>query len=135
MRVQGFSVSFRDSKDESGSGLIWFINLIALVALFSGTLISASHEYLFARKLTDYAEEYVLAVKALRNLNPQISVGETGKEIFLVTASQFNFSELRIRSVEEKTGNTIHAVVCATWKPPVAIVLGNKEICEEAFAR
>jgi hypothetical protein len=115
--------------------LVWFISLLALVTLLSGTLVSASHEYLFARRVTDYTEEYVLAVKTRLNLDSKKSVTEVGKSVFLATASQFNLQNLRVRSLEIQTGQTVHAVICASWTPPVSTVMGRKEICEEAHAR
>ena len=128
-------MSFRNTGDESGSGLIWFISLLALVALLSGTLVSASHEYLFARRITDYTEEYVLAVKTRLNLDSKASISEEGKRVFLATVSQFNLENLRVRSIDLKAGQTVHAVICATWIPPVSFMIGSREICEEAFAR
>lgn len=127
--------SFHKTGDEAGSGLIWFTSLLALVAMLSGTLVSASHEYLFARRVTDYTEEYVLAVKTRLNLDSRLLISEVGKKVFLETASQFNFANLRVRSIELKSGQTVHAVVCAIWIPPVSLVTGSREICEEAFAR
>jgi hypothetical protein len=121
--------------DESGSGLIWFISLLAVVALFSGTLASASHEFLFARRVTDYTEEYVLAVKTKLNLDSRALISEVGKNVFLETASHFSFSKLRVRSIDLQAGQTVHAVVCASWSPPVSFLTGSREICEEAYAR
>ena len=126
---------FHKTSDESGSGLIWFISLLALVALLSATLASASHEYLFARRVTDYTEEYALAVKTRLNLDSGALISEVGKSVFLATASQFNLQNLRVRSIDLQTGQTVHAVICATWIPPVSFVTGSREICEEAFAR
>ena len=126
---------FHKTSDESGSGLIWFISLLALVALLSATLASASHEYLFARRVTDYTEEYVLAVKTRLNLDSRVLISEVGKSVFLATASQFNLQNLRVRTIDLQTGQTVHAVICATWTPPVSFVMGSREICEEAFAR
>ena len=121
--------------DESGSGLIWFISLLALVTLLSGTLVSASHEYLFARRVADYTEEYALAVKTRLNLDSRALISEVGESLFLGTASQFNLNNLKVRSIDLQAGQTVHAVICATWTPPVSFVMGSREICVEAFAR
>ncbi len=128
-------VSSHNPFDESGSGLIWFISLLALVTMLSGTLVSASHQYLFARRVTDYTEQYVLAMKTRINLDSREMISEVGRGVFLETASQFNFANLRVRSIDIRAGLTVHALICATWSPPVPFVMGSKEICEEAFAR
>jgi len=128
-------VSSHNTGDESGSGLVWFISLLALVALLSGTLVSASHEYLFARRVADYTEEYAVAVKTRLNLDSRALISEVGKSLFLGTASQFNLNNLKVRSIDLQAGQTVHAVICATWIPPVSFVVGSREICEEAYAR
>lgn len=128
-------MSLHNFQRDSGSGLIWFTSLLALVALLSGTLISASHEYLYARRVTDYTEELALAVKTRMNLDARSSISDTGRSVFLATVNQFSFAKVRVRSIEMQTGETVHVVVCATWIPPLPLVIGSREICEEAFAR
>lgn len=128
-------MSSHSSESEAGSGLIWFISLLALVSLLSGTLVSASHEYLFARKVTDYAEEFALAVTTKMNMDSSLGISETGRSIFLATEPQYNFTNLRVRSIDLQPGQTVHVVICATWTAPFSMVTGSKDICEQAFAR
>ena len=128
-------MSSHSGESEAGSGLIWFISLLALVSLLSGTLVSASHEYLFARKVTDYAEEFALAVKTKMNLDSSLAISDTGRSIFLATAPQYNFTDLRVRSIDLQSGQTVHVVICATWTAPFSMVAGSQDICEQAFAR
>ena len=128
-------MSSHNGESEAGSGLIWFISLLALVSLLSGILVSASHEYLFARKVTDYAEEFALAVKTKMNLDSSLGIADTGRSIFLSTATQYSFTNLRVRSIDLQSGQTVHVVICATWTAPFSMVAGSKDICEQAFAR
>lgn len=123
------------SDDELGSGLIWFISLLALVALFIGTLVSASSEYLTARQVTDFTEQFALGVKTklLESSNEKVEV--IGKKFLEQVAVSYHFRNLILKNISLGAGETVHAVVCVTWESPFSGLTAGRELCEEAFAR
>jgi hypothetical protein len=127
--------SFPKRGDESGSGLIWFITLLALVALFIGTLVSASSEYLMSRQVTDFTEQFALGVKTKLLASSTEKVDVIGKSFFEQVAANYHFRNLVLKTISLGAGNTVHAVVCVTWDSPFSGLTAGREICEEAFAR
>lgn len=120
-------------RADKGSGLIWFICLLALISLFAGTLISASSEFLIARQVTDIAEQFALAVKT--RLRSSANVAEVGKGIFMEIYPQYRLQQLSVRSISLEPGRTVKAVVCASWSSPISFVSAQRQICEVAYSR
>lgn len=133
--MQRLSVSFLSFEKEKGSGLVWFISLLALISVLIGTLVSASSQFLLARQVTDFSEQYVLSLKTLLNQNPSLTIETLSQRLSSQVASNYRFQNLSIKSVSLEKGRTVHAVVCVTWRAPIVIVDGFREICEEAYAR
>jgi len=125
----------RKESDESGTGLIWFISLLALVTLFIGSLASASSEYLVARAVTDFTEQFVLGLKTKLQEIPNGKVDIIGKALFSEVGGNYHFRNLRLKSVSQGSDGTVHSVVCVTWDSPFSGLTSSREICEEAFAR
>jgi len=128
-------VSFLRFQKEQGSGLVWFISLLALISVFIGTLVAASSQFLLARQVTDFAEQYALSLKTLLNQNPSLSIETLSRKLSSQVSSNYRVPNLFIKSVSLEKGRTVHTVVCVTWRPPIVFVDGSREICEEAYAR
>lgn len=128
-------MSFLRFQKEQGSGLVWFISLLALISVFIGTLVAASSQFLLARQVTDFAEQYALSLKTLLNQNPSLSIETLSRKLSSQLSSNYRFENLSIKSVSLEKGRTVHTVVCVTWRPPIVFVDGSREICEEAYAR
>lgn len=128
-------MSFLRFQKEQGSGLVWFISLLALISVFIGTLVAASSQFLLARQVTDFAEQYALSLKTLLNQNPSLSIETLSRKLSSQVSSNYRVPNLFIKSVSLEKGRTVHTVVCVTWRPPIVFVDGSREICEEAYAR
>lgn len=134
MRLMPLALSHKES-DDSGTGLIWFISLLALVTLFIGSLASASSEYLVARSVTDFTEQFVLGVKTKLLESPNAKIEIIGKALFAEVAGNYHFRNIRLKSVSAGFDGTVHSEVCVTWDSPFSSLSVSREICEEAFAR
>ena len=128
-------MSFLRFQKEQGSGLVWFISLLALISVFIGTLVAASSQFLLARQVTDFAEQYALSLKTMLNQNPSLTIETLSRKLSSQLSSNYRFENLSIKSVSLEKGRTVHTVVCVTWRPPIVFVDGSREICEEAYAR
>lgn len=128
-------MSFLRFQKEQGSGLVWFISLLALISVFIGTLVAASSQFLLARQVTDFAEQYALSLKTLLNQNPSLSIETLSRKLSSQVSSNYRVPNLFIKSVSLEKGRTVHTVVCVSWRPPIVFVDGSREICEEAYAR
>lgn len=128
-------MSFLRFQKEQGSGLVWFISLLALISVFIGTLVAASSQFLLARQVTDFSEQYALSLKTLLNQNPSLSIETLSRKLSSQVSSNYRVPNLFIKSVSLEKGRTVHTVVCVTWRPPIVFVDGSREICEEAYAR
>jgi hypothetical protein len=128
-------VSFLRFQKEQGSGLVWFISLLALISVFIGTLVAASSQFLLARQVTDFTEQYALSLKTLLNQNPSLTIETLSRKLSSQVSSNYSVPNLFIKSVSLEKGRTVHTVVCVTWRPPIVFVDGTREICEEAYAR
>ncbi|MEI8231824.1 MAG: hypothetical protein WCG32_04600 [Actinomycetes bacterium] len=115
--------------------MIWFISLLALIALFMGTLTAASSEFLVARQVTDFAEEYGLSLKTLLNQSPSTSIDALSRRLNPQLDGKYRFRTLKVKSLRLEQGQTVHVEVCVNWESPIAFVFGSREICEEAYAR
>ena len=128
-------MSFLRFQKEQGSGLVWFISLLALISVFIGTLVAASSQFLLARQVTDFSEQYALSLKTLLNQNPSLTIETLSRKLSSQLSSNYRVPNLFIKSVSLEKGRTVHTVVCVTWRPPIVFVDGSREICEEAYAR
>ena len=128
------SMSTKHSR-ESGSALIWFIFLVSIVLLVSLTLISAVHYYLATRAMTDFTEEFALAIKAKQMLNEGTSIQTLGSSLLLEVAPEYAFQELSLKSLTLQAGNTVKVVFCSKWESPVTSLINLERICRAALAR
>lgn len=126
---------FNNLGEESGSGLIWFVSLLTIVAALAGVLVSASDEFLSTRKLTDYAEEYAIALKTQLNLSPSTNLNSLAKSLFTKTSLSEKLTGLEISKVTLESGDTVHVEVCMDWRGPILPIALEERICERAFAR
>lgn len=129
------SVLFPKTRHEQGSGLIWFISVIALVCLLIGVLVSASSQFLAARQVTDISEQYVLSLKTQLNSDLNSSIDSLARNLFAYVAPKYHLDNLHVKSLQLEQGQTVHAVVCITWQAPLTELNIRREICEEAYAR
>jgi hypothetical protein len=128
-------VFFRRRREDSGSSLIWFISVLALVVLYLGALVSASSQFLAARQVADLTEHFALSLKTQLNIDSTSSIDSLGRNLFAYVAPKYRLDSLHVKSVRLESGKTVHAVICATWQAPFSGINISREICEEAFAR
>jgi hypothetical protein len=122
-------------RSEKGSALIWFVFLVAILCLVVLTLASAVHQYLFARELIDFTEQFAVGVKTRYQLQPGSNISSLASSLLQEVASQYSFISLQLRQVSLETGETVRVIFCAQWEPPVAVVSASRTICEVALAR
>lgn len=122
-------------SNESGSALIWFVFLVALLCLLVLTLAASIHQYLFARQLIDFTEQFALAVKTKIQFQENISVSTIATSLLAEVASQYSFAGLQLKQVSLEAGETVRVVFCADWKSPVTSIDASRRICEMALAR
>jgi Flp pilus assembly protein TadG len=121
-------------KDDSGSALIWFVFLVALLCMLVLTLATSVHQYLFARELIDFTEQFALAIKTkLQYEGSQVSSIATA--LLSEVSPQYGFDGLRLNQVSLEAGETVKVIFCADWNSPVASVDASRRICEMALAR
>jgi hypothetical protein len=128
-------VLFRRRREDSGSSLIWFISVLALVVLYLGVLVSASSQFLAARQVADLTEQFALSLKTQLNIDSTSSIDFLGRNLFAYIAPKYRLDNLHVKSVRLESGKTVHAVICSTWQDPFPGINLSREICEEAFAR
>ena len=126
---------FRRRREDSGSSLIWFISVLALVVLYLGVLVSASSQFLAARQVADLTEQFALSLKTQLNIDSTSSIDSLGRNLFAYVAPKYRLDNLHVKSVRLESGKTVHAVICSTWQDPFPGINLSREICEEAFAR
>jgi Flp pilus assembly protein TadG len=122
-------------SSEKGSALIWFVFLVAILCLVVLTLASAVHQYLFARELIDFTEQFALGVKTRYQLQPGSNISSLASSLLQEVASQYSFSALQLKQVSLETGETVRVIFCAQWESPIASVSASRTICEVALAR
>ena len=121
-------------KDDSGSALIWFVFLVALMCMLVLTLATSVHQYLFARELIDFTEQFALAIKTkLQYEGSQVSSIATA--ILSEVSPQYSFDGLQLKQVSIEAGETVKVIFCADWNSPVATIDASRRICEMALAR
>jgi len=128
-------VLFLRGQREEGSGLIWFISLLALVSMFIGSLVAASSQFLVARQVTDFAEQYALSIKTSLNQSPNSAIEGLNQILLGKIENVYRFENLHVRSLKLEQGETVHVVICVNWSSPIVSVIASRKICEEAYAR
>ena len=116
---------------DSGTALIWFIALTVLAALLALTLVSAIDQFLFAKVLKDFTEQFALACKTLFLMEPNQSLYEISSNLW----GQLNTPGFWIESISQEPGQTVKVVLCGNWNSPVDLVSASRKICEVALAR
>ena len=122
-------------RDESGSALIWFVFLVALLCLLVLTLASSIHQYLIARELIDFTEQFAVGVKTKFQFQDKLSVSSIASTLLSEVVSQYSFTGLQLKQVSLEAGETVKVVFCADWIYPVSSVDASRRICEMALAR
>jgi hypothetical protein len=128
-------LEFKVVRDDQGTALIWFVFLVALLCLVVLTLATSVHQYLFARELIDFTEQFAVAVKTRLQLEQGLPVTTVARDLLSVVASQYSFPNLLLRQVSLEAGDTVRVVFCAEWVSPLREVSASRTICEMALAR
>jgi hypothetical protein len=98
------------------------------------TLATSVHQYLFARELIDFTEQFALTVKTkLQYEGSQVSSIAT--ELLSEVSPPYSFDGLQLKQVSIEAGETVKVIFCADWNSPVASVDASRRICEMALAR
>ena len=111
--------------------MIWFIALTVLTALLALTLVSALDQFLFAKVLKDFTEQFAVACKTLFLMEPNQSLSEISSNLW----GQLNTPGFWIESISQEPGQTVKVVLCGNWNSPVDLVSATRKICEVALAR
>lgn len=122
-------------RDESGSALIWFVFLVALLCLVVLTLATSIHQYLFARELIDFTEQFSLAVKTKLQFQENSTVSSIASSLLSEVAPNYSFDGLQLKQVTLEAGETVKVMFCADWSSPVTAIDASRRICEMALAR
>jgi Flp pilus assembly protein TadG len=128
-------LGFKVIRDDAGTALIWFVFLVALLCLVVLTLATSVHQYLFARELIDFTEQFAVAVKTKLQIEETLPVSSAAKDLLSAVASQYSFPNLQLRQVSLESGETVRVVFCAEWVSPLREVSASRTICEIALAR
>lgn len=122
-------------REDKGSALIWFVFLVALLCLLVLTLAASVHQYLFARELTNFTEQFALALKTRLQFSPSADFSGLANGLLFEVSQGYSFPELRLRQLSLEAGDTVRVVFCAKWTSPVNSVDATRTICEIALAR
>ena len=123
------------AHSDQGSALIWFVFLMALLTLVVLTLAAAISQYIMARELTDFTEQFALAVKTKLQLSPGTNITTVASSLLNEVANKFNFAELKLNHLSLEAGQTVKVSFCARWDSPINSFSATRTICELAFAR
>lgn len=118
-------------QSESGTSLIWFIALTVFVAFLALVIVSAIDQFLFARALTDFAEQFAIASKT-QLLNES---SQNLQSISSALWAQIANENFWVDSVSLEAGKTVKVVLCGNWNSPVELISATRRICEVALAR
>lgn len=116
-------------NSDTGSGLIWFIFLIGILLSVIMVLVSATHQYLYSRVLTDYLEQYAIAGKTLIDSGDNLANANDRLQQYFGTA------EFRITSFRRLDSKTLEVIGCGEWRSPIDLVQANRSVCQRALAR
>lgn len=122
-------------SDELGSALIWFVFLVALLCLLVLTLAASIHQYLFARELIDFTEQFALAVKTKLQFEVNSPISSIASGLLAEVVPQYSFAGLQLKQVSLEAGETVRVVFCADWESPVTSIDVSRRMCEMALAR
>jgi len=122
-----------DLHSERGTSLVWFTALLTVVTSICLVFATSINQYLLARELTDYAEQFAVATKTLVNQGQDIQTIE--QKLISVTSSRFKNSDLVVENVNLVDSKTVEVVLCATWQSPIPLVLVDRSVCEKALSR
>lgn len=122
-------------RDENGSALIWFVFLIVLLSLIVLTLASSIHQYLFARELIDFTEQFAISIKTRMQLGAGSSVSSLAATLISEVAPKYSFESLELKQISLESGETVKVIFCAKWSSPVTTFDASRRICEIALAR
>lgn len=118
-------------RSDAGTALIWFIALTVFIAMIALVLISAIDQFLFAKVLKDFTEQFAIACKTLLLVQPNQSLQTASLSLW----SQLDTPGFWIESISVEQGATVRVVICGNWSSPVDLVSATREICEVALAR
>ena len=122
-------------SEDKGSALIWFVFLVALLCLIALTLVASVHQYLFARELTDFTEQFAVALKTRLQLQPSSNIVTLSSALLAEVTPQYSFRELQLNQLTLEAGETVRVLFCAKWVSPVSSVEASRIICALALAR
>jgi Flp pilus assembly protein TadG len=122
-------------SEDKGSALIWFVFLVALLCLIALTLAASVHQYLFARELTDFTEQFAVALKTRLQLQPSSNIVTLSSALLTEVTPKYSFRELQLNQLTLEAGETVRVLFCAKWVSPVSSVEATRTICELALAR
>jgi hypothetical protein len=118
-------------RSEAGTALIWFIALTVFVAFLALVIVSTIDQFLFARALTDFAEQFAIASKTQLLSEPSQNL----KSISSALWAQIANDDYWVGSVSLESGKTVKVVLCGYWNSPVELISATRRICEVALAR
>ena len=122
-------------SEDKGSALIWFVFLVALLCLIALTLAASVHQYLFARELIDFTEQFAVALKTRLQLQPSSNIVTLSSALLTEVTPKYSFRELQLKQLTLEAGETVRVLFCAKWVSPVSSVDATRTICELALAR
>jgi len=122
-------------SEDKGSALIWFVFLVALLCLIALTLAASVHQYLFARELMDFTEQFAVALKTRLQLQPSSNIVTLSSALLTEVTPKYSFRELQLKQLTLEAGETVRVLFCAKWVSPVSSVDVTRTICEVALAR
>lgn len=122
-------------SEDKGSALIWFVFLVALLCLIALTLAASVHQYLFARELTDFTEQFAVALKTRLQLQPSSNIVTLSSALLTEVTPKYSFRELQLKQLTLEAGETVRVLFCAKWVSPFSSVDATRTICELALAR
>jgi hypothetical protein len=122
-------------SEDKGSALIWFVFLVALLCLIALTLVASVHQYLFARELTDFTEQFAVALKTRLQLQPSSNIVTLSSALLTEVTPKYSFRELQLKQLTLEAGETVRVLFCAKWVSPVSSVEASRIICALALAR
>lgn len=123
------------NRSEQGSALIWFVFLVALLCLVALTLAAAINQYLFARELTDFSEQFAIGVKTRYQTQPGVSFSSVVSSLLSEVGPRYSFPQLNLKQASLEAGETVKVIFCSRWSSPVGSVSASRTICEVALAR
>jgi len=118
-------------RTDSGTALVWFIALTFFIAMLALVLFSAIDQFLFARALTSFSEQFAVSAKTYALIEPNQSLELIGSRLW----AQLENTRFWLDSVSLESGNTVKVVICGNWDSPLDLVSSSRKICEVALAR